>query len=204
MNFEYVDNIYRSRVTLLNILEERGYDVSEQRKFSPAEISVAIEAFPSLGFIVKKKDNADDECIVNYSLMKRQSLDGVVSAIERKDKGEIEVIFMIRDTVVQGHHTLALRAWTRNKIRISFFSVPNIVFDPRTHILVPKHEIVPHEEHKKILEEWNMTSKSQMPIIRFHIDPIIRILGAVPGDIIKITRPSHTAGTYIFYRIVTA
>lgn len=203
MNFEYVDNIYRSRVTLLNILEERGYDVSEQRKFSPAEISVAIEAFPSLGFIVKKKDNADDECVVVYTHSRRQALDGMVDALETKEKGELEVIYIIRDTVIPAHHAMALRTWQRIKVRIAFFSIPNIVFDPRTHTLVPKHEIVPQEDHKKILEEWNMTSKSQMPIIRFHVDPIIRILGAVPGDIIRITRPSPTAGTYVFYRIVT-
>ena len=59
MNFEYVDNIYRSRLTLLSILEERGYDVEQYRKFSPAEISVAVEAFPGLSFSVKKKANPE-------------------------------------------------------------------------------------------------------------------------------------------------
>lgn len=202
MNFEYVDNIYRSRITLLNILEERGYDVEALRKFSPAEISVASDAFMSLGFTVTKKDNPQDKCIVNYMKMSRQKMDGFVREFEPEGDGETEIIFMTLEPI-SWHHALAAQAYITKKMRISFFSIPNLVFDPRTHVLVPKHEIVPQEEHKKLLEEWNMTASKKMPLIRYHVDPIVRILGAVPGDIIRITRPSPSAGTYVFYRCVT-
>ena len=37
--------------------------------------------------------------------------------------------------------------------------------------------------------------------IKFHVDPIARCIGAVPGDIIKITRPSASAGEAIIYRV---
>ena len=40
-NFAFVDSIYRSRLTLLDILEKRNYEVAAYRKFSPAEAAAA-------------------------------------------------------------------------------------------------------------------------------------------------------------------
>jgi len=202
MNFEYVDNIYRSRLTLLNILEERGFDIEKYRKFSPAEISVAAEEFPGLGFSTTKKDDPEYTLQVLYSRMSRQKLEQVLLDPEM-DPRPSEMIIMILDSVTDVHHQLALKALQNNKLHVSIFSIPNLTFDPRTHVLVPKHKIVPQEEIKDILEKWNLTSKSQMPMIRYHVDPIVRILGAVIGDVIEITRPSPTSGTYTFYRVVS-
>ena len=54
---------------------------------------------------------------------------------------------------------------------------------------------------KELLEKIYVTSKSKLPEIKFHIDPIARCIGAVPGDIIKITRPSASSGEAIIYRV---
>ena len=43
-----------------------------------------------------------------------------------------------------------------------------------------------------------------LPMIRFHEDIIARILGLVPGDIVKITRPSPQSGEYESYRVCVA
>ncbi len=204
MNFEYVDSIYRSRLTLLNILEERGFDVEKYRKFSPAEISVAIEAFGGLSLNVNKRDDPTYTCEVMYSRLSRQKLEAFfLEQITDKPRPN-EYIVMILDPVTDVHHQLSLKTYLENKkLRISFFSVQQLIFDPRQHILVPHHEIVPESEHKALMEEWNITSKSQMPLIRYHVDPIVRILGGVPGDIIRIIRPSPSAGTYQIYRVVS-
>jgi DNA-directed RNA polymerase subunit H len=114
----------------------------------------------------------------------------------------IELIFMMMDVVKDVHHEISLKAYVRDNIRVSFFSIQNLVFDPREHFLVPKHTIVPKEKHAEIIEKWNLSSKSQMPVIRYHVDPIVRIIGGVLEDIIEITRPSPSAGTYTYYRIV--
>ncbi len=71
------------------------------------------------------------------------------------------------------------------------------------HVLQPKFEIVPQEQHKDLMKEKYVTSKSQFPAIRFHVDMMARILGLVPGDIVKITRPSYSSGTYELYRVCT-
>ena len=202
MNFEYVDNIYRSRLTLLNILEERGFDIEKYRKFSPADISVAVDEFPGLGFSTAKKEDPSYVLHVLYSRMSRQKLEQVLLDPEMNPRPS-EVIIMIIDPLTDVHHQLSLKAYTNNKLHVSIFSIPNLVFDPRTHVLVPKHTIVPPEEVNGILEKWNMTTKLQMPMVRYHVDPIVRILGGVIGDVIEITRPSPTSGAYTFYRVVS-
>ena len=68
------------------------------------------------------------------------------------------------------------------------------------HFLVPKHEIVQDERIKEVLAKFGSTI-DQFPQI-LSDDPAIVEIGAKRGDLIKITRSSHTAGTSVFYRVV--
>ncbi|MFQ5921158.1 MAG: DNA-directed RNA polymerase subunit H [Nitrososphaerales archaeon] len=68
------------------------------------------------------------------------------------------------------------------------------------HVYVPQHEIVSKKEAEEVLVKYN-AKHSNLPFI-FSTDPAIRELGANPGDIIKITRKSPTAGKSIYYRYV--
>lgn len=68
------------------------------------------------------------------------------------------------------------------------------------HIYVPKHEIVSDKEKDAISQNYK-ASFGQFPEILMS-DPVIREIGAKPGDLIKITRKSPTAGESIYYRIV--
>ncbi len=71
-----------------------------------------------------------------------------------------------------------------------------------SHVLVPKHEILTKEEAAKILHELN-AKPEDLPLIKAS-DPIVKALGAKPGDILKIYRRSPTAGITIAYRYVTS
>jgi len=73
-------------------------------------------------------------------------------------------------------------------------------FDVLKHAYVPKHEILPKKEADEILIKYN-AKHAQLPFI-FLSDPALRELGAKPGDVIKITRKSPTAGESIYYRYV--
>ena len=68
------------------------------------------------------------------------------------------------------------------------------------HVYVPKHEIMTKKEAQKVLEKFNCTP-TQLPLI-FVNDPAIVGLGVKPGDMIKITRKSGTAGVSLYYRYV--
>ena len=94
----------------------------------------------------------------------------------------------------------SLNQWNKNKFRLSFFLVDHLVNNPAEHVLVPKHERVPIGEHPELLKQM-YAKKAQFPLIVFHQDIQARILGLVPGDIVKITRPSPSAGYYVEYRV---
>lgn len=56
------------------------------------------------------------------------------------------------------------------------------------------------EEAEELLKTLGI-KKEQLPKIK-RDDPIVKEIGAKPGDIIKITRESLTAGKSVFYRLV--
>jgi len=74
--------------------------------------------------------------------------------------------------------------------------------DVTKHILVPAHTVVSEAEKKRINEKYNLTG-NELPRI-LTTDPAIQGLKCKPGDIIKITRKSSTAGQSIFYRRVAS
>jgi len=207
-NFVFIDNIYRSRLTLLDILEERGYDVNKYRKFSPAEATAAASSFSSLSFKAAKKNDNTQICDIRYTTAGRQKILELFDEYSDEECDNTEVVVMIPGFVTDAHHTIALKQYTRlkeneerRKLRVSFFSISMIVVNPLKHILVPKHEIVPQDKHKELMESLLITTKTKLPEIKFHVDPIARCIGAVPGDIIKITRYSASAGETIIYRV---
>jgi len=73
-------------------------------------------------------------------------------------------------------------------------------YDILKHTLVPKHEIMPAEEIKELLVKHNITT-AQLPRI-LASDAAVKALNAKEGNVLKITRFSHTAGVTTYYRIV--
>ena len=68
------------------------------------------------------------------------------------------------------------------------------------HVYVPKHEIMTKKDAEEVLKKFNCIP-TELPLI-FVNDPAILGLGVKPGDMIKITRKSATAGESIYYRYV--
>ena len=214
-NFVFIDNVYRSRMTLLDILEKRGYDVEKYRKFSPAEAKEAVHSFPSLSFVVSKKEDATQICDVRYANLTNPKLETYFKEnVADEDSERTEMIVMMEGPVTDRHHATALKQYLsmkeepnengeriRRKLRVSFFCIELLVINPLNHVLVPKHELVPDSEHKKLMDSMYITAKSKFPEIKFHVDPIARCIGAIPGDIVKITRASASAGESIIYRV---
>ena len=215
-NFVFIDNLYRSRLTLLDILKERGYNVSKYERFSPAEATAAASAFTGLSFHVTKTDDEKKQCHVRYENISQQKLKGTYfnDLVSDEDCENVEIIMMMSTHVTDTHHGISLKEYMklkeepnekgikeRRKLRVSFFAIEMLVVNPLRHVLVPKHELVPEEEHPALMERMYVTSKSKLPEIKFHLDPIARCIGAVPGDIVKITRPSASAGEAVIYRV---
>jgi DNA-directed RNA polymerase subunit H len=215
MNAEVIEILYRSRKTLLNILKEKGYDITPYEKFGPWEIESMIqtEKVNSLRMNLQKKEESKSKyqnCIVIYRLNRlKQSIQTFVNNFFDEESEDYisnpeatELIIMLLEPVntVDVFHNSALASFQKN-LHISFFQAHSLVNNPQEHVLVPTHEIVDKDTISTLKKALNIQSISNLPFIRFHQDIQARILGAVPGDVIKITRPSPSAGVQVVYRV---
>lgn len=71
--------------------------------------------------------------------------------------------------------------------------------DISSYHLVPKMEILSEDAKKRVLHKYGITTE-QLPRFK-HNDPAVKMLGAKPGDVIKIAREDLTA-KYNSYRVV--
>lgn len=219
MSFEIadqVDTLYRSRITLLDHLETNGYDTTPYRKISHKEIELMINsgpaggAPPALTMNLTKRDEVNDKirkCVIVTTLGKiKQKLKTFTQSYYDPpsdtgfDPETMELIVLTFEPIAPTFHAEAFTLWTKDKVRVRYFQVSAIINNPLKHILVPQHEKVPKEKEAELLTDL-YAKKIQLPLIRFHEDPIARMLGLLPGEIVKITRPSRNAGIYEIYRI---
>jgi DNA-directed RNA polymerase subunit H len=68
------------------------------------------------------------------------------------------------------------------------------------HLLVPKHELMPPDESASVLKRYN-AAPHEFPFV-LSTDPAAKSIGAKPGDFVKVTRSSETAGETVYYRYV--
>jgi DNA-directed RNA polymerase subunit H (RpoH/RPB5) len=215
MEFESIEILFRSRQTLLKILAARGYNVTPYEKFGPFEVAAMAAAGPSAFRMdlersaeAAEADNGLTKCRVEYAIPRvKNRIAGYMSDLMNQDENEAavdptttELVVITLDPIVDTFHNIAFEYWQKMKLRVGFFQAHSLVNNPLEHVLVPKHERLNPAVHADFLKANKILSKQSLPTICFHEDMIGRLLGLVPGDIVKITRPSPSAGEYTFYR----
>jgi DNA-directed RNA polymerase subunit H (RpoH/RPB5) len=138
-----------------------------------------------------------DERYVMHVLLDKATI-GISYVRDLQEQVEAESVdggIMVGD----GKYTYSARSSAPDmKIELIPPSIP--VFDIFEHQLVPLHEIVTGDERKELAEKYH-AEPYQFPWIKY-TDPIAIIVGAKPGDVVKISQKSETAGKYETYRYV--
>jgi len=215
MNYEVVDILFRSRETLLNHLEKQDYVTEPYRKVAHAELDQMVRAGPVAGAppalhmeLLRKDESTEPirKCIVVTTLGKiKQKLKAFTEKlIDPEETGfdaaTTELIILTFEPIAANFHSMAFECFAKHGVRIRYFQAEAIINNPLNHVLVPLHEKVNKDDEAALMQSL-YAKKNQFPLIRFHEDPIARMLGILPGEIVKITRPSPTAGKYITYRV---
>jgi DNA-directed RNA polymerase subunit H len=73
-------------------------------------------------------------------------------------------------------------------------------FNVLEHDLVPDHAKLSEDEVQVILKQYGIT-RGQLPKIKTS-DVVVKQIEAKPGEVLKITRKSLTAGQAVSYRLV--
>lgn len=220
----FEDVLLRSRTTVLEMLDARGYDVTPFSKVTGEHLHKLISNEKALRIDVKHKVDKEREATVHYIILdkiKQYAVNGTLMDMlegeSADDKWKMnskmtEVIFLYKmgdsktgDAAnaenVDPYDKFAYEAYKSKGYKIQFFPIQRLVNNPLKHVLQPKYEVLQKDQEEEVMKHWFVREKSQLPIIKFHNDPVARFLGLLPGNIVKIVRPSPTAGEYITYRV---
>jgi DNA-directed RNA polymerase subunit H (RpoH/RPB5) len=201
-NSSLVSDIYHSRNNLMDIMEERGYEIDDYNDFSITEVN-AMNKNEQLDLLLTNKDESKGKIYIKYNLVKGLRPQNVDDMVE--DLFDLEDILDKKDELLiitksEPNETLEKhleKIWLVNNIYVNSLCINRLRFNILKHTYVPKHEIVEKTEISKL---YNIKSDSQFPeISRF--DPVAVVLGIRPGHLCKITRSSMTAIESEYYRL---
>lgn len=215
-----ISTIYNSRKNILDIMNSQDFDTNDYTNFSINEVQ-SMYINNQLDMLIEKnktnndKDKPDDMITTNivntkvyirYYLAKKIStniiqevIDDLFSLSETLTKKDM-LLIVIKDEPSESILNQLKHIWEYDGIYITVECIKRLQFNILNHSLVPKHNIISQSETESIMVKYNMKSSDQFPeISRF--DPVARIIGLRPGQVVHIIRPSKTSITTDYYRI---
>jgi DNA-directed RNA polymerase subunit H len=179
--------------TKMETIEERKAEVLiKLRKYKLIEKQKYEGAYAYIIDIPQDKEKAIVWCILGEATVGIAAMNTLYKIMKEKDL-ERSIV------VTEGRYTHAVKLGAKKKnVELLPKSFP--VFDIFEHALVPLHEMLNEKEKNQLLAQYKV-KPYQMPQIKSG-DPAVKAIGAKPGDILKITRKSKTAGEHITYRYV--
>lgn len=216
-------NIFRSRYTILDMLETRGYNIDNYNSFSEKEIDTLFEQINSkvstsselgpLDILVERDipNGINDKCLIKYRLdekfKKSKTLEQQILDIFKNNLNETDTLIILNINKIPFKKTKKESniesfiddIYSKFNNFVQIYGIENLLFNVSKHSIVPKHEIIFTNEIKKIKEHYNIEDINNIPTIRRE-DPQAKYIGAKPGDIVKITRPSISNINSVLYR----
>lgn len=195
--------LFRIRRTVLKMLRKRGYIVDEDM------LSMDTEGFrqrftdnpnrDALTVLVEKTDDTTDQLFVFFPTDEKLGLGPIKLYCNRmKDNNVSRAIIVVRGSLTSIAKT-AISELSQRGFKLEYFKDAELLVDITEHKLVPEHVVLSEDEKKKLLERYRL-KEFQLPRILV-TDPVARYLGLERRKVVKIIRPSETAGRYVTYRI---
>lgn len=204
-NSDSLNDIYRSRITILEYLEERDYNVEDYKNFSFGELKEMCEN-EQLDFILEKNDKKNKQKIfVKY--ISTNSLNLIKNYVNElyfienilNVKTNDEIIFITRGKISKALKIYKNKLFDEQKIFISYYFYKDHVYNILKHSLVPKHVKLKKKEVAELIEKYNITNPKELPEINVY-DPVAIRIGLRPNDICKIYRGTQTSIISKYYR----
>jgi len=194
--------LFRVYKTISSMLSKRGYMVSrEMREMTPMDFTQRFGEYPSregLTILVEKSDDETDQLFVFFPEDEKVGVKPIKILTDRmKDESVSNAILVLRGDITPFAKQAVLEM--SDSFRIEHFKEAELLVDITDHKLVPVHQVLSQNEKQELLKRYRLR-ETQLPRIQPN-DPVSRYYGMKRGMVVKITRPSETAGRYVTYRI---
>lgn len=198
--------MFRVRKTVVAMLKKRGYNIAAD------DLNMSPQAFhdefvdgagrvdrEKIVMRVEKMNNPQDQIFVFFPEGKNIGVGEIKKAAGRmKDKGVHRGILVVQEKMSSfAQKGIADMA---PKYLIEHFKENELLVDITEHMLVPVHMLLTDEDKAELLRRYKLREQ-QLPRIQVN-DPVARFYGMQRGQVVKIVRPSETAGRYVTYRYV--
>jgi DNA-directed RNA polymerase I, II, and III subunit RPABC1 len=192
---------FRVRKTSIEMLEDRGYEVSDEDKNMNYEDFTNRLEENAIQLIAVYRSNPIKMAYVAFILdaksFSKKDLVALKATMDEKYvANEVTVI------IVQDKQTPQIAKELQNdEYKLyEIFSMKNLMFNITHHEIVPKHILLTHEEVDLILKKYQ-TTRAQLPKL-LTTDPVAKYYGMKAGDVCKIIRQSPMTGESYYYRIL--
>lgn len=200
--------LWRVRKTIMQLCHDRGYLVTQD------ELDQSLDGFkaqfgdkPSerrpgradLIVLVAHNDDPTDQMFVFFPEEPKVGVKTIKTYCQRMQEENIHraIIVVQHGMTPTAKQSLGDMA---PKYILEQYLEAELLINITEHMLVPEHIVMTPEEKKELLERYKL-KESQLPRIQ-QSDPVSRYFGLKRGQVVKIVRPSETAGRYVTYRLV--
>lgn len=194
--------LFRVYRTLAQMLDKRGYLVPKAlREITPESFKERFGESPSrdsLTILVEKADDEHNQLFVFFPEDEKVGVKPIKTYTDRMKAENVGNAILILRVDITPFAKQALLEIS-DSFRIEHFKESELLVDITKHQLVPEHQLLTPNEKSELLKRYRLKD-SQLPRIQAN-DPIARYYGMKRGQVVKIIRPSETAGRYVTYRI---
>nr|Q54EH2.2 RecName: Full=DNA-directed RNA polymerases I, II, and III subunit rpabc1; Short=RNA polymerases I, II, and III subunit ABC1; AltName: Full=RPB5 homolog [Dictyostelium discoideum] len=194
---EDINRLLQIRKTVLQMLSDREYIITAYEQEYPRESFVSRE---NLTMYCVKKDDPTDSIYVFFPDTPKVGVTQIKKYVDiMKDRQANRAIIVVQQNITPFAKQALAEFSQEKKITLEQFNEAELLVNITHHQLVPKHILLTKEEKLELLTRYKM-KESQLPRIQTN-DPVARYYGLSRGHVVKIVRPSETAGRYITYRL---
>ena len=200
------ERVFRARRTVLEMLHDRGYMVDK------SDIEQEEEAFyekmgsnkpdrEQLTLLVQKRDDPTEQIFVFWPVDAKVGVKPIKRFMQRMNEEDVKrAILVVQQNLTAFAKSALTEIQVQEGLTIEVFQESELLVNITHHVLVPQHIVLTKEEKTILLRRYKM-KESQLPRIQL-TDPVARYYGLTRGQVVKIIRPSETAGKYVTYRMV--
>jgi DNA-directed RNA polymerase subunit H (RpoH/RPB5) len=136
--------------------------------------------------------------LVCYSTKEKVLAGDITNAITfAEENGHTTGVIIVAGSPASENVLRLVKSHAKN--RLIFFHAWQLQFDITTHRMAMPHRILSEEEKTAIFNTFKIAGPDPLPAIDSQ-DTMVKWIGAIPGDVIEVTRHSDTAGRSLYYR----